>query len=66
MAEQTEPSSDPQGRCATCRWWAPVLRKHGECRRHAPAVAAHINSDAETHWPMTTNEDFCGDHEVPS
>ena len=51
--------------CATCRFWyplpgVPVDYPGGYCRRRAPGIATNNWQSAE--WPLTINEDWCGEY----
>ena len=55
-------------RCVNCKcWlgsgWLADNLKHGDCRRHAPAIP-HPPKDltyAKSGWPSTAESDACGD-----
>jgi hypothetical protein len=56
--------------CQDCRFWEEHEPEDwiGICRRHAPTALTRITTDdgklpleVEARWPMTTNEDWCGD-----
>lgn len=46
--------------CDTCSYWARLDDgEHGECRLHAPRPRNTTSTD--THWPVTTEDDWCGE-----
>jgi hypothetical protein len=50
--------------CETCRFWstnpAELFPGYGECRRHAPRKS---DPSDRVLWPVTSLDDFCGEHE---
>lgn len=59
-----------QMQCKTCRFWRkPMDRISGECRRNAPKPIGWVagNDDeeniprVEAVWPVTFDDDFCGE-----
>lgn len=59
--------------CVSCAFWsvAPVARsragaRKGQCRAHAPLLVSRSDQPGMwTSWPMTHEDDWCGDHAVP-
>lgn len=45
--------------CINCRFWYPVSSMSGQCRRRAPTRDLEDNA----HWPQTTPNQACGEHE---
>jgi len=61
----------PTPTCDTCVFWQhrhelDVMtdgRLPGSCRRRSPFVLANPNNGKPvTRWPLTANDEFCGDH----
>lgn len=56
--------------CLNCVLWEliPGLgnrdRRVGDCRAHAPVLAASTQGKMRSKWPMTGEDDWCGDHTV--
>ena len=58
-----------EDRCETCRFWETYSDpESGRCRRNAPSVPWPSPGGKEllddTVWPMTLNEDWCGEHQT--
>jgi hypothetical protein len=50
--------------CEACAYWNKLEETHGECRRHAPqTIAFEIDEEMkfESMFPVTGNDDWCGD-----
>ena len=53
--------------CTSCHWWnysglmSNEGARLGKCQRHAP-VAMSLNGKAQTRWPLSREDDRCGDH----
>jgi hypothetical protein len=53
--------------CHQCQFWDPVhvgsrtKSKEGRCRRKAPTPHPHSRNDTGTHWPLTFDDDWCGE-----
>lgn len=51
--------------CANCSRWRFVrqgnAKRAGECRRHAPGPATGGGAVVEAQWPITLEDDVCGD-----
>lgn len=45
--------------CINCRFWFPVSALSGQCRRRAPTR----DLEDRSHWPCTTPNQVCGEHE---
>jgi hypothetical protein len=57
-----------QNLCEGCRYWARWLNQprnsevRGECRRHSPDIVTDAKSgQANTRWPSTRADQFCGE-----
>ena len=58
--------------CLGCKFWMPDSEtpNFGECRRNAPIPANELNPSENafrgqsynTFWPMTFEDDWCGEH----
>lgn len=56
---------DPITLCGTCPYWDRRSDWEGHCRRRAPRPAVDIpdnESIAMPYWPVTTTDDWCGEH----
>jgi hypothetical protein len=58
--------------CATCVFWKvqPFLstrraERSGQCRCAAPVALHDQQRGVVTRWPLTQEQDWCGDHAVP-
>lgn len=50
--------------CEDCTHWNPMGSDDvGECRRHAPIIVQRSNVWTDGHWPITSPDDWCGEHE---
>ncbi|MBK1815960.1 hypothetical protein JIN84_10040 [Luteolibacter yonseiensis] len=50
--------------CEACAYWNSLGDDTGECRRHAPqTIAFEVDEEVkfESMFPMTANDDWCGD-----
>jgi hypothetical protein len=50
--------------CAACAYWKDIGAVKGECHRHAPqAIVFNVDAELkfESHFPVTSAEDWCGD-----
>lgn len=55
-------------KCSSCKYWNKTQYfQEGECRKHAPinlGIECHPqNNIINTRWPVTTESDWCDDHE---
>ncbi len=48
--------------CGDCRFWIAEDETLGECHRRAPCLCKENPPDPE--WPMTGNDNFCGELEL--
>lgn len=58
-------------KCETCKFWKKANEPMtiGECRRHAPKAIGWVGGNDDEDrippvvavWPVTTNDDFCGE-----
>jgi hypothetical protein len=60
--------------CETCVYWNEInqLKYEGECKRHSPrpvsityqqgAIEPDFHNCALSCWPITMDDDWCGDH----
>lgn len=59
-----------QDTCASCRFWQHTYTykesRSGLCRRRPPKVlvVSDERGATETCWPMTTEHEWCGEHET--
>jgi hypothetical protein len=51
--------------CSSCRFWESPWEKAeiGLCRRYAPRPSRRDGVGCGADWPMTSEDDFCGEHE---
>jgi len=52
--------------CSECTFWNELDGSKGECRRHAPQmIAFEVDEEVqfESKFPITLQEDWCGDFE---
>lgn len=55
--------------CRDCRYWSKRDRPRGhvldsgECRRHQPSPRTTENGHDYREWPITHEDDWCGDAE---
>lgn len=58
--------------CPGCRFWDAFDARSGECRRHAPTAvqfaqtqdANERGGDSGAVWPVTSDDDWCGEWEA--
>lgn len=50
-------------RCEFCQFWVVTNNKWGACHRFPPQVIS-IPDDARTEWPITNQDDFCGEFRI--
>lgn len=58
------PTTLPPRTCEACCYWNELEDSSGECHRHAPqtiAFEAEEELRLESMFPMTANDDWCGD-----
>ena len=51
--------------CETCKFFAPLDEREGQCRRNAPhALTPRPGEDAHfrASWPRVDKHDWCGEH----
>lgn len=60
----------PGAACVSCVLWeiVPALmnggRRLGECRARGPSLTSKLDGRFATKWPMTREDQWCGDHTV--
>lgn len=50
-------------RCEFCQFWVVTNKKWGACHRFPPQLIG-TNDDVTTEWPMTDQDDFCGEFRI--
>lgn len=57
------------GFCRSCKHWHHLEHGHGLCRRYAPRIVegqartGHEDDSDWAVWPVTGEDDWCGEHE---
>jgi hypothetical protein len=58
----------PGVNCMGCAFWNALPAKHGrpetrgQCRARAPNLVTTPQGQIFTSWPLTKEDDWCGDH----
>lgn len=53
--------------CEACAFWNSLEEGAGECRRHAPqTIAFEVDDEVkfESMFPVTSEDDWCGDFQA--